>query len=321
MKNVILFDTSIGSFNRGDDIIMKYSQKHLSSILNDKYVIKLPTHTPSFELWQRFKNNGRYRYIKNADYKFICGTNLLSKSLLRPWPNFNLNIFNTSEFKNSILVGVGTTQSCKIDIYTKTLYKKILSKKYYHSARDEKTKVFIEQLGFKALNTGCPTMWSLTKDFCSKIPKQKSKDVIFTLTNDCPSENKDKYFIDILLKNYKNIYFFPQSIGDVEYFKKLNKNNIHILPNNIDFLSKFMNEGSLDYIGTRLHCGIFALNHKLRSIILSIDNRAIDISETYKINCISRNDIEKIEDTINSVFETNVGINEANIDFFKRQFI
>lgn len=37
----------------------------------------------------------------------------------------------------------------------------------------KKTKVFLEEMGFKAWNTGCPTLWGLTPEFCTEIPSKK----------------------------------------------------------------------------------------------------------------------------------------------------
>ena len=67
------------------------------------------------------------------------------------------------------------------DPYTRYIYKNIFSKEYIHSTRDEKTKIFLENNGFKAINTGCPTLWGLTDDLCKQIPCQRKKKVIFTL--------------------------------------------------------------------------------------------------------------------------------------------
>ncbi|MEI3046520.1 MAG: polysaccharide pyruvyl transferase family protein [Romboutsia timonensis] len=63
------------------------------------------------------------------------------------------------------------------------MYSKILSKNYIHSVRDERTKRFVEELGYKAINTGCPTMWKFNDEFCKEVPTKKSDKVIFTLTD------------------------------------------------------------------------------------------------------------------------------------------
>ena len=56
----------------------------------------------------------------------------------------------------------------------------------------------------------------------------------------------------------------------------------------------------LDYVGTRLHAGVRAMQKGRRSIILSIDNRAREMGKDYNLNVIERNDIYKLEEYIYS---------------------
>ena len=81
-----------------------------------------------------------------------------------------------------------------------------------------------------------------------------------------------------------------------------------------------MNDKSVDYVGTRLHAGIYALRHKVRSIIIAIDNRARDMSKTYSLNTIDRNNIDELSKMINSDFKTNIKINTKEIEKWKSQF-
>ena len=77
----------------------------------------------------------------------------------------------------------------------------------------------------------------------------------------------------------------------------------------------------VDYIGTRLHAGIFALQKKKRSIILSVDERARDIDSTFNLKCINRDRIEeRLEDRINTTFETNLNIDFSKIEIWEDQF-
>ena len=94
--------------------------------------------------------------------------------MLRPWPNWNINIFNAKPLKNSILLGVGCGVNSKsVNWYTKLLYKMVLSKDIEHSVRDNKAKEMLENMGFKAINTGCATLWKLSEELCKEIPTKK----------------------------------------------------------------------------------------------------------------------------------------------------
>lgn len=322
MKSILLFDTSIATLNTGDEIINVSLRKNWPEIYKNNYIMTFPTHTPTFYWWQNLlmKKNKIYA---NADLKFLCGTNILYTNMLRPEPAWNVFVTNTEIAKNTICVGAGIgINSKKTTFYTKLLYRKILSLKYIHSVRDEKTKDFLESLGYKAVNTGCPTLWGLTPEFCQFIPTRKSDRVICTLTSYEADRTNDQRMIDILLKNYKEVFFWPQSIGDVEYIKTLkNTENVKIVDPNLKAYDEILNT-EIDYVGNRLHGGIFAMQHKCRSIIISIDYRAKEMSETYSFACISRESIEaELDEKINAEWGTRIeGLDFSKIEQWKRQF-
>ena len=322
MKNYVLFDIAEGTQNLGDYIIMDSIMKEMDFLFKDNFLTHFSTHTPIARFYQNFRRNMQSRACNAADKKFICGANTFKNSLLRICPDWNINYFNCKYYKDSIAIGVGMDMnSKKMDLYTKKIYKKILSKEYIHSVRDERTKRTLEKLGFKAINTGCPTLWSLTSDFCREIPKEKSDNVIFTLTFYDKDPVNDQKLIDILKKNYKKLYFWVQGSEDYEYFKSFkNIDKIEIISPNLDSYKKTLEKDNIEYVGTRLHAGIFAMKNKRRAIILNIDNRAKDMGETYNLNTIDREKIDLLESKINSKFETKVNINTNAINKWKNQF-
>lgn len=322
MKKCIVFDTSIGSLNIGDQIINESFYKEKVSALEESFIVKYPTHTPVSHFYQNTKFNRFYRYVKSCDYKFIIGTNLLSSNMFEPWPNWNVNIFNYKPYVDSILVGVGYNGEKKANFYTKTLYKRMFSKEYVHSTRDEKTKEILEELGFKAINTGCPTFWGLTKEHCSKIPTKKAKKVIFTLTDYCKDVKNDQELINILNSNYDEVMYWVQGSNDLEYFKTLkNIEKIKIIPPILERYKEELSKGEVDYVGTRLHAGIFAMQNYCRTIILIVDNRARDIKATYNIVALERENLaNNLEKMINKEFDTQINIKEDKINEWKSQF-
>ena len=134
MKNIVLFDTSAATLNHGDEIIMESFLKNGADLLDGHFVLRFPTHAPCFHAYQQTKRNPRYMFVKNADHKFICGTNLLSNKMYIPWHFWNVNLFNCRCYKGSVLVGVGCSAfpegSDKPHWYSKKLFSKILSKEY-----------------------------------------------------------------------------------------------------------------------------------------------------------------------------------------------
>lgn len=321
MKKIALLDTSLATFNKGDEIIMDSARKVLSDITKDSFVITMPTHTPAFHSYQTIKMNSKVGLMENMDFKFVCGTNLLYTNMIRPWAGWNINIFNCKPLKNSILLGVGCgVNSKKINFYTRNLYRNVLSHEYIHSVRDNKAKEMLEEIGLKAINTGCPTLWSLTPDLCKQIPKSKSNSVVFTLTDYSKDKVNDQKMINIIQKCYKNIYFWPQGMGDLSYFKEFNNiEGIQVLSPSVECYSEVLGK-DVDYIGTRLHAGIYAMKHRKRSIIITVDYRAREMNKTYNLNCIERQNIESALDMINSEFKTNVNVNYDSINTWINQF-
>lgn len=318
-----MFDTSLGTRNLGDYIIRDSINNEMKYILDENFVVRCATHTPICNFVNLLKKGPIYEYCKKADYKFLCGTNIFKGTLLKINSDWAINLKSIPFYKKSIALGCGLGKNKKgyYDFYTKFIYKRILSKEYYHSARDEKTKEFIESLGFKAINTGCPTTWKLTSEHCKKIPKSKSKSVVFTLTDYSKNEKLDQELINILTKEYSKVYYWPQGTGDLDYITKLkNIENIEIIGPNLQSYVDLLKKGNIDYVGTRLHGGIYAMQNYVRTIIIIIDNRARDMKKTYNLNTIEREKISNLSELINSIFETKIKINEENINKFKQQF-
>lgn len=322
MKKICIFDTSVSSTNIGDQIIMESLYDEMKGIFENNYCIRIATHQPICHFYQDFKRNPLIRHLYNCDYKFIGGSNVVLKNMFLPLTQWNINVFNCNGYRNSILLGCGLYPNSKhLNLYTKVFYKKVLSKKYIHSVRDENTKVFIEKLGFKAINTGCPTLWSIDKQLCESIPTEKSNSVVFTLTDYDKNSTLDKELIQIIRQNYENIYFFPQGIEDLEYLKELtNISGMNILSPNLQSYKKLLESGKIDYVGTRLHAGIYAIRHGVRSLIISIDNRARDMKNSYNLNCLDRENITQLDEIINSRIVTNITIDSKKIETFKKQF-
>lgn len=322
MEKIVLLDTSIASLNKGDDIIMECVKEELEFITKNKFTLNLPTHISPFHSYQIWRNSYRVNVYKNAKYKFVGGTNLLIPDMFTHFPQWNLNIFNYKGVKDCILVGVGAGAGYKTNKYTKYLYKKLLNHDFIHSARDERTKNIMESYGIKAINTGCVTMWKLDSDFCKDIPTKKSNRVIFTLTPSSKEDLLDQKLIDILVNNYEKVYFWPQGIEDFEYLHKFrNIDSINIINSDKESFDNILKEKDLEYVGTRLHGGVYAMRHKKRSIIIAIDERAREINKCNNLNCIEKHEMDKLESFLNSEFETEIKMPFDKIKQWKKQFI
>lgn len=322
MESIVLFDPSIRSLNLGDHIIMDSAERQLAEITRGRFTLKCATHAPAVTFYQNTRRNPRMRFYDEAKYKFVCGSNLLWRRLSIPRPTLNINPFNCMPYEGCILLGVGSDSGQKdMDGYTRRLYRKVLSSEYVHSTRDDKTKAIVESLGLKAINTGCPTMWGFTEEFCAEIPTDKADDVVFTITDYSRDPGRDREMIRSLKRNYNNVSMWLQGAFDEEYLDELGEHDgIRLVGPSLREFHEALSEGSVDYVGTRLHAGMYALQHKRRSIILIVDQRVRSMKVSYGINCLEREDVESLDDLINSEVPTHMNIDEEAINSWLSQF-
>ena len=322
MKKVLVLDTSIGTSNIGDHIITECVEQELASILANAFVFRLPTHVPAFHSYAIWKNSFAVQNYATCDYKFIGGSNILAKDMRTHYPQWNVNIFNCKPLSGAVCVGVGAGAGEHTDAYTTHLYRKILSHSFYHSVRDERSKRYVEDvLGLKAINTGCVTMWALTPDFCVQIPAKKADNVVFTLSARAQIDPRDQMLIDTLNREYDHVSFWIQGDKDEAYFQALsNTDDIEIIPPHKAAYKAVLLRDNIEYVGTRLHGGIYALRHKKRAIIISIDERAKSISTDTGLITIEKDSLDGLPSLINSKFETKLNIPFDEIARWKGQF-
>lgn len=336
-KKIVKLSPSISTENIGDHIIKYYCDLALEEIFPNHFSVYVPTvdklSRPSM------------RHIASADYAFVCGTNLLSSHMnkekqwnvsredlfklarcdLRRREYFRFDKVANNMEKNSVcLMGVGWWQyQDEINSYTEKLLKKLLNHSLLHSVRDSYTENKLKSIGIKnVVNTACPTMWGLTPELCSRIPKSKGRDVVTTLTHYNRNSAYDRCLLEILIRHYNNVYVWLQAIEDYPILLDTGLlDRVKIIPPNMQSYDQLLQHESLDYVGTRLHGGIHALNNRHRSIILAVDNRAVEIGRDTNLPVIKRDKIDGIlEDMIEKQFATEIILPSSNIELWKQQF-
>lgn len=322
MKRIQLLDTSIGTSNMGDSIIMECVRKELMPILKDSFVYNMPTHLPAFNAFSVWRNSNAVQNYANCDYKFAGGSNLLVKDLKTHYPQWNINKWNSKPLNGVITVGVGAGAGDYTNSYTTKLYRSVLNHEYYHSVRDERSKEYVEKvLGLKAINTGCVTMWMLTPEFCKTIPTKKADTALITLTARTELNPNEQKMIDIVQKNYSKVYCWIQGDNDLDYFNKfINTEKIELISPTKEAYEHILDTVDLDYIGTRLHGGVYAMRHRKRAIIIAIDERAKEINACNNLNCLMIDEVDKLDKMINSEFETKIIMPFDEIARWKAQF-
>lgn len=314
-KKIVIYNPATSSLNMGDHIISDAAYKQLYPFLKESFLVEISTHLPV---------SNYLKYTKDFDYKFVFGSNLLRGKMNRLFRQWDINIFNSNMVGPSILVGAGWWQyGDDPNKYTKKLYSKVLSSDYIHSVRDSYTEHQLRSIGINnVINTSCPTMWDLTPEHCQEIPQSKSDEVVTTITDYNKDLINDKRLLEILCKAYKKVYLWIQGTEDLTYFNNLemHNDNIEIVPPNLGSYDRILQK-DVDYVGTRLHAGVRALQKKKRTIIIAIDNRAIEKQKDFNLVCVMRENIEDLPQYINGSFSTQIKIPINNIEEWKSQFI
>lgn len=316
-KNLIVYNTAAYTDNMGDFIIMRYCQDVLYELFGKINYIDVSTH--------RLPTVKDEEWIKKTKYKFVCGTNLLT-SHIEKWWNWCLPVGLRKKlvYRNVILLGVGWGEyQDECSEYSQLIYRSILNPSVLHAVRDHYTEEKLKKAGIKnVINTGCPTMWNLTPDVCAEIPRRKADKVITTITDYRQDIESDNLMLQILAQNYKTIYIWLQGRKDGEYLQRLSvPQNVIIIPRKLEEYEKILRHGNIDYVGTRLHAGIFALNHCVRSIVIAVDNRAVEIAKDTNLPIVKRSDISKdLNKKICDQAPIDIRIPLNNIKIFKQQF-
>lgn len=314
LQKIHLFDTSIATKNLGDLIIMDSVISSLEDLFPQARFFNSPTHDVI--------GKATYALNRECEFSFVGGTNLLSSNM-NSYNQWKVNPYDAVFLRDVVLMGVGWWQYQKsVNFYTKLLYKSLLSNKFLHSVRDSYTKRKLSEAGISnCINTGCPTTWTLTPRHCEDISIAKSDSVVFTLTDYKKDPAADLALIRTLVESYEKLYFWPQGSCDLDYFQSF-PCAVEVLPPSLSaFDSILENSESIDYVGTRLHAGIRALQHKRRSIIIGVDNRAAEIAKDINLPFLAREKIRELGQFVADDWATYLTIDFVSIEAWRSQFI
>lgn len=313
---ITLLDTSICNSNLGNQIIAQAIVRELESLFPADFLISLQS--------EEFFGNKSISFLRQSNFAFFGGTNALS-SEMNKYSQMGFRIRDTFSFSGLILFGLGWWQyQAPPNLYTKILLRRLLSSSFIHSVRDQYTCEMLSKIGIKnTLNTSCPTVWGLTKDHCSSISHRKSESVVTTITDYYPSAGDDFHMIKILLSKYSKVFVWLQGLNDFSYLKSLGLIDIDglcFVPPSLKAFESLLASHNLDYIGTRLHAGIKAIQFGKRALIIGVDNRAREIANDIGLNVATRGDLNAIHEFIDSSFVTSIELPMQAIEAWRSQF-
>ena len=312
-KQILLLDTSVASKNMGDHIIMDSVRRLLRFFFPHALFVNVPTH--------EYMGTEGLKLLAQADHAFVCGTNLLCSNA-DDYKQWKLRGSDAFVLSNLTLLGVGWWQyQDAANPYTAFLYNQILSKTGFHSTRDGYTQAKLDEMGIsKVINTCCPTTWFLTRRHQARLPKERQDKAVFTFTDYNKNAARDGAVLKTLLKMYKEVHVWLQGTGDFAYAKELGIPGIKFIAPTVDAYDEFLTSTACDYIGTRLHAGIRALQKGRNALILAVDNRALEIARDVNLPVIARDDAQAFEDAMASPWNINIRVPYDRIATWGRQF-
>jgi polysaccharide pyruvyl transferase WcaK-like protein len=284
---IALYDTSVGSPNLGDQIIMESVEREVAQLFPYAFISRLPTH-------DRIGKYGR-RELRNADLVIAGGTNLLFSHWRRD-RQWKLTLRDIGAIKGRlVLMGTGWTNYQNPPGWlARQAYGGMLSRSLSHSVRDGYSQSHLASAGFSlVLNTGCPTLWSLGEEKKHKAAGAGRR-VITTLTDYRKDAARDKDMLAALLAHYVDVSLWIQGKGDLEYFKSLGVRNVALVPPSLEAFDAELSNNGTDFVGTRLHAGIRALQKGRAALILSVDNRAREMGKDFGLPVLEREHVGEL---------------------------
>lgn len=311
-QSILLYDVSIETDNLGDEIIMQYVQGVIRELFPNHQVYSVPTH--------RVPKDSELASIPPDALRLVFGTNIICPDVQK----YNLWRMpdNLSYCENTVFAAVGMNNYGNTTDASRQLYQSIANKTLSHSARDKYSLRKMKDMGLaNTLFTGCVTMWGLNHDACEKVPEEKQDAAILTLTAHRAGKH-DQILLDSVLNNYKKVYFWPQGDRDEAHFNTLqyDAEKVEILPRTLKAFEAILRKGGVDYVGTRLHGGIHALNHGVRTIVIEVDNRAAEIARDTGLPTVPASNIDELPEAIRSNFKTEITMPWDSIEKWKKQF-
>ncbi len=314
METITIVDTSISTDNTGDEIIMESVNEIISEIFSDSYIFRVSSHDALSERTRSF--------IRKSSWCFIGGTNLLSSDF-KPWSLWKLDALAANALGSSRTICLGTGWNDYMlppNEDSQKLLRTALSNKYIHAARDRYTQSHLESLGLASVFTSCPTTWALTPSVCSKIPARKSGTAIITLSAWRAEVELDRNWINIVKKSYEKVVFFSQMQEDFEYLQSIGFTDIPVVAATVQAYDRYLESNVVDFIGTRLHGGIRALQKGRRAVILSIDNRAAEMGKDTGLPVLPRADCMALSKWIGESSTVKLDLPYEAIERWKNQF-
>jgi ABC-type amino acid transport system permease subunit len=150
--------------------------------------------------------------------------------------------------------------------------------------------------------------------------RPKAKRVVTTLTDYRKDPEKDTMMLETLKRHYPSVELWLQGTGDLAYFKSLKVSGVATIAPSLGAFDASLTSDSTDFIGTRLHAGIRAMQKGQRALIVSVDNRATEMGRDFQLPVLSRTAMKTLDEYIETAPATKITLPIESITAWRNQF-
>lgn len=286
--STVVVDPGMASTNLGDQIISQAVHREFVSRLGpgSGQTTVIPMHGPLTA-----KSRAA---LRDADEVVVCGTNLMSNHMRfrTSWEWSREDIALTRGKLTIFGAGWWQYQVGTIDPLSARWMRSMAGGRTW-GVRDEYSADRLAAAGVSAVHVSCPTLWQVTRQ---RLPSDESR-VIATFTDYNQDPLADKRLIDLLESRY-DVLYWPQGPGDRQYIESLAPRGSRFVDASVEAFDHELRQPGTAYVGLRLHGGIRAMQHGVPSLILTIDNRAREISRSVGMMAPSRHSFREISSAL-----------------------
>ncbi|MBD5785281.1 polysaccharide pyruvyl transferase family protein [Cellulosimicrobium terreum] len=296
---IVVVDPGTASTNTGDQII--------SEAVRDELVLPLRARGEVVELvpMHGALTDTHRELVSRASDVVVCGTNLLSDHMRfrRSWPWSVDDIELAAGRLTFFGVGWWQYQRAGIDPVSAAWLRRLAGPTPW-AVRDDYSLRRLRRAGVPAVHTSCPTLWRVAKQV---LPGGQRR-VVVTLTDYNQDPLADARLVRTLVETFDEVVFWPQGPGDTQYVEHVRAGAGTVLGRDLAELDAALVVPDTAYVGLRLHGGIRAIQRGVPTLILSVDNRALEIARSVGIRAPSRYAWRSYQDDLSAGTAVNVDV-------------
>lgn len=306
---IAVLDPSLATDNLGDEVIYEAVEEIIFSLFPDAFLHRIATH-------ERMSDRS-HAVLRKASLVFVAGSNLLPPD----GGQWRITLDDAPYCDDIVVLGAGWQHDgTMFNRRSEKLTRRLLSATRIHSVRDAKARDNLAGLGLSVLNTSCPSLWGLDAAALARTPVARAQEAVVTVTAYRNTPEADAAFLRLVTECYRKVWFYPQMASDIPHLDRIGFGHLPRIRASTAAYTAFLAGNEVDYIGSRLHGGIRALQMAKRTLVLAVDNRARDISAHTGLPSVPIADTDAIRAWIETPAPTRLTLPEAEIAAWRAQF-